>query len=67
MTSLPKNPTLPLPPPAALDAYVLDPFTREESTQLPDVLEAAAAACTIWSRDGMEAAMNRYNRNVLKG
>ena len=53
------------PSPEALDAYVLDPFTRDESRQLPDVLEAAAAACTQWSRDGIEAAMNRYNRKVI--
>lgn len=53
------------PAPDALDHYVLDPFTREETTSLPDVLEAAAAACTLWCRDGIEAAMNRYNRNVL--
>lgn len=52
-------------PPKALEAYVLDPFTREELKQLPDVLAAAAAACTLWCQDGIEAAMNRYNRKVI--
>ncbi|MBI4227791.1 MAG: aminoacyl-tRNA hydrolase [Candidatus Omnitrophica bacterium] len=54
------------PPPKALDAFVLAPFGRPEQPRLPDLLEAAAVACTVWSREGIEAAMNRYNRKVIE-
>ena len=54
------------PRPKALEAFVLAPFAPEERRRLPAVLEAAAAACISWVRDGVEATMNRYNRKVIE-
>lgn len=54
------------PLPKALDAFVLAPFAPDERRRLPAVLEAAAAACASWARDGAAQAMNRYNRKVTE-
>ncbi len=50
--------------PEALERFVLGRWTREERTQLSTVIETAAAACTLWAREGLAAAMNQYNRKV---
>lgn len=42
--------------------YVLSPFTDEERSQLPDLIAACADAALTWEREGVEAAMNEYNR-----
>ena len=52
--------------PEALEAFVLSPFSRRECERLPQVLEMAATACAMWLREGMAAAMNRYNRKVRR-
>lgn len=44
--------------------YVLSPFPWADREQLADILEQAAAAACLWVTEGIEAAMNRYNRNV---
>ncbi|MBX5467074.1 MAG: aminoacyl-tRNA hydrolase [Firmicutes bacterium] len=51
-------------PPAALGAvaWVLGPFGKEEASRLPTVLEAACAAVTCVVQEGLEVAMNRFNR-----
>ncbi len=54
------------PLPNALDTFVLAPFAPDERRRLPAVLEAAVAACASWARDGVEQAMNRYNRKVTE-
>lgn len=43
-------------------AYVLSPFTKEEQNLLEEVLDRAAAAVRVWATEGIEAAMNRFNR-----
>ena len=43
-------------------AYVLNRFTRDEEQQLPRVIAAAADAALSWQRDGIDVAMNLYNR-----
>ena len=50
--------------PGALERFVLDRWTRAERAQLSTVIETAAAACALWVREGLAAAMNHYNRKV---
>ncbi len=51
-------------PPGRMDpaAYVLQDFSTEEEPQVEETLERAVVAIEIWLREGIEAAMNRYNR-----
>ncbi|MDH7576576.1 MAG: aminoacyl-tRNA hydrolase [Bacillota bacterium] len=42
--------------------YVLSPFTREEQDLLEGILDQAAAAARVWATEGIEVAMNRFNR-----
>ena len=51
-------------PPGRMDpaAYVLQDFSIEEETQVEETLERAVVAIEIWLREGIETAMNRYNR-----
>ncbi len=41
--------------------YVLSDFSRGEWTRVEPVLADAAEACLVFAREGIEAAMNRYN------
>lgn len=41
--------------------YVLQPFTRKEWEELPDVLDRAADAIESIVIDGVQASMNRFN------
>ena len=42
--------------------YVLSRFQPEEERLLPDVLARAADAVRVWQRDGIDVAMNQFNR-----
>jgi len=42
--------------------YVLSPFTREEWPLIDEALERACQAAVTFACEGIEAAMNRYNR-----
>ncbi|WP_397546369.1 aminoacyl-tRNA hydrolase [Rhodothermus marinus] len=42
--------------------YVLSPFTREEWPLIDEALERACRAAVTFACEGIEAAMNRYNR-----
>ncbi|MBI3181133.1 MAG: aminoacyl-tRNA hydrolase [Myxococcales bacterium] len=42
--------------------HVLSPFSGEEQQALPELLSRAAEAAECWVREGLAAAMNRYNR-----
>lgn len=42
--------------------YVLSRFTRDEEAQLPAICARAADAVELVVREGLTAAMNRYNR-----
>ncbi|MBU3911722.1 MAG: aminoacyl-tRNA hydrolase [Candidatus Omnitrophica bacterium] len=44
-----------------LSAYVLDRLTKKEAKLLPEILERATSACECWIKEGVGAAMNRYN------
>jgi PTH1 family peptidyl-tRNA hydrolase len=50
-------------PPAPEDAvgFVLGGFTREERPLLTEATERAAQAVEVWLREGLVAAMNRFN------
>lgn len=45
--------------------YVLQEFSQSDEIVLKDVLSAAVAATKTFLKDGLEAAMTRYNGNVL--
>lgn len=50
-------------PPAGEDlvSFVLGPFAGEEREALDAMILRAADACETWLREGIEAAMNRFN------
>lgn len=41
--------------------FVLAPFAAAEEEALAPIVHSAAEACEVWLREGIEAAMNRYN------
>ncbi len=41
--------------------YVLGRFTDEQQQMLTPAIESAADACEVWAREGVDAAMNRFN------
>lgn len=45
----------------SLEDYVLQPFSKEEREQLPEILIKARAAVQTWAEEGSRAVMNRYN------
>jgi PTH1 family peptidyl-tRNA hydrolase len=47
--------------------HVLDPFTLEERQRLPAILDRAADAVAAIVREGLEPAMNEYNRPLPPG
>jgi PTH1 family peptidyl-tRNA hydrolase len=53
-------------PPGQMDpaAYVLEDFTTEEEPLLEETLERAVAAIEVWLSEGVEVAMNQYNRGT---
>lgn len=50
-------------PPGRMDAaaYVLQNFSPDEETIMEEVRERAADAIETWLREGLQAAMNRFN------
>ncbi len=55
-------------PPGRMDAadYVLQTFHANDRQMLDSVLDSAAEAALIFVREGLDAAMNRYNGSVEK-
>ncbi len=49
------------PTPGAAREHVLDAFSGEEEAKMAKAVERASEAVRVWMRDGIEAAMNRYN------
>jgi peptidyl-tRNA hydrolase, PTH1 family len=47
-------------------AHVLSKFSKEESRELPSIIDRAVEACTIWINDGSVAAMNHVNAAPAK-
>lgn len=45
----------------ALVGFVLSPFSAAEEEALAPVVERAADACETWVREGIDAAMGRFN------
>ena len=52
----------PAPPSEDLAEYVLSPFSEEERSGLPRVIEAAAEGAFDAAAEGLTQAMNRWNR-----
>lgn len=48
--------------PERVVGHVLSGFSRDERAALPERLEAAILAAQTWAVDGLDAAMNRFNR-----
>ncbi len=42
--------------------HVLGNFSAEEAPQLPELIARAAEICHAWALDGLQKAMNAYNR-----
>lgn len=51
-------------PPEGVDmaTYVLSPFEPEEEAVIAETVEIAAEAAKVWAKDGVEVAMQRFNR-----
>lgn len=47
--------------------YVLSRFTNSEEKLLREYVSQAASAANAWHRDGIESAMNRFNRRESTG
>ena len=45
--------------------YVLSSFTKSEKKVLPKILSEASDACECWIKEGIDVAMNRYNKLTL--
>ncbi len=44
--------------------WVLSDFTREEMEKLPEILDMSIEAAITWIEDGIDKAMNRFNKKV---
>jgi PTH1 family peptidyl-tRNA hydrolase len=53
-------------PGEAMVAHVLSPFTAAEEEALAPVIQRAADACEVWLREGIDAAMSRFNGGGTK-
>jgi len=53
-------------PPGRMDAaaYVLQAFSKEDQTLLPNILDSAADAVLAFVTDGLNQAMNRFNGGI---
>ncbi len=47
-----------------LREHVLDGFSKDEEQTMNEAVRSAAAAVECWLRDGLTAAMNRFNRRT---
>lgn len=45
-----------------LSEYVLGRFNKSEQKRLPHILDTASLACECWIKQGIDAAMNRFNK-----
>jgi len=45
-----------------ISGYVLSPFKRKERRNASHAIDLAAKAAVAWAADGMDEAMNRFNR-----
>ena len=50
--------------PMDVTAWVLERFSPEQEQALPALVASAADAIDAWLREGLEAAMNRFNRSA---
>ena len=48
--------------PRELSEFVLSPFPNSDRPAVQDMLAQAVEACEAWVKEGVEAAMSRYNR-----
>ncbi|MDO8603334.1 MAG: aminoacyl-tRNA hydrolase [Candidatus Omnitrophota bacterium] len=46
-----------------LSNYVLGRFTKSEQKNLQAILDSASQACECWVTEGVNAAMNKFNKN----
>ena len=49
-----------------LTDYILTPFGRTKIEQLNSSILNAAEACKVWIKEGIDAAMNRFNKSGLR-
>ncbi|MBL7084815.1 MAG: aminoacyl-tRNA hydrolase [Candidatus Omnitrophica bacterium] len=46
-----------------LSSYVLGRFSKAEIKTINEAAGQAASACVVWARDGIKAAMNKFNED----
>jgi PTH1 family peptidyl-tRNA hydrolase len=46
--------------------YVLSPFSKKEKADLPFIINAAVNAVKLFIDDGIDAVMDKYNKNILE-
>jgi len=44
--------------------WVLSNFTEDEKKKLPEIIDEAISATLVWLEEGIEKAMNRFNKKV---
>jgi peptidyl-tRNA hydrolase, PTH1 family len=44
-----------------LSGYVLSKFPEDDEERVNEIIDAAVSACETWIKDGIEAAMNKFN------
>jgi len=42
--------------------FVLSPFEDDERETVDETIRRAADACELWAREGIDAAMQQFNR-----
>jgi PTH1 family peptidyl-tRNA hydrolase len=47
-------------------SYVLSRFRREEEERVPEIVQLAADAAICWATDGLDTAMNQFNRREAR-
>jgi PTH1 family peptidyl-tRNA hydrolase len=57
----------PAPDGTALREFVLSPFARSELEAAEQMTTGAAQAALCWAREGLGAAMNRFNCRADEG
>jgi len=49
-----------------LTDYLLTPFKKSKIKQIDSSILAAAEACKVWIKEGIDAAMNKFNKSGLR-
>ncbi len=48
--------------PSSWEAFVLQPFDRQEKQVVEEMVEKGSVCCRLWAEEGLEACMNHFNQ-----